>query len=65
MIEQFLELMREYPVGTQVQCGFDGHWEDDIVVGYRVSGDQVYLVMSERMVHIDRVKELIRKKQGK
>lgn len=62
MIEEYLELMQEYPVGTQVQCEFDGQWDNDTVVGYRITGDQTYLVLSERMIHSRRVKELVRKK---
>lgn len=62
MLEDFLKLMQEYPIGTQVQCEFDSHWNDDVVTGHRISGDQAYLELSERMIHIRRVKELVRKK---
>lgn len=42
MLEDYIKLMQEYPIGTQIEIKFDGHWNASTVTGYSMFKDVTY-----------------------
>ena len=60
MLEKFLNLQRDYPIGTAVVIDADGMPEDDVVTGYGIYADVVYLETSDNgKINSVRVPEMI------
>ena len=43
MLDVFLNMQRNYPIGTAIFVNADGMPEDDIVTGYDIYADVVYM----------------------
>ena len=63
MLEKFLNLQRDYPIGTAVVIDADGIPEDDVVTGYGIYADVVYLETSDNgKINSVRVPEIVKRR---
>ena len=63
MLEQFLNLQSDYPIGTAVVIDADGMPEDDVVTGYGIYADVVYLETSDNgKINNVRVPEIVKRR---
>ena len=64
MLEKFLNLQRDYPIGTAVVIDADGMPEDDVVTGYGIYADVVYLETSDNgKISSVRVPEIVKRRR--
>ena len=63
MLEEFLNLQRDYPIGTAITVNADGMPEDDVVTGYGIYADVVYMETADNgKINSVRVLEIISRK---
>ena len=63
MLEQFLNLQQDYPIGTAVVIDADGMPEDDVVTGYGIYADVVYMETADNgKINIVRVPEIVKRR---
>ena len=63
MLEEFLNLQRDYPIGTAILVNADGMPEDDVVTGYGIYADVVYMETADNgKINSVRVLEIISRK---
>ena len=62
MLEKFLNLQRDYPIGTAVVIDADDMPEDDVVTGYGIYADVVYMETADNgKINIVRVPKIVKR----
>lgn len=62
MLERFIQLMEEYPPGTEIELMQDGYPERTVVIEHRISADAAYLVtLDHGSIHMARIPEIVKK----
>lgn len=63
MLENFLKLQHDYPIGTAILVSTDGMHEKDVVTGYGIYADVVYLeTYDSGKINSVRVPEIVKRR---